>query len=280
MNKNIRIAGLSIAVCVLVPYSTCATVQPAVFVHYKQQLSAELAAINEKICSTFSMTHLGWILYKKTWKWSPQYAADRMTAAEQLAGKPLSPRYAAIVQNLFTRLHIKGSVYNAKDYIDPCQTDPAKKDPNLYYGTSDGNSVYIDEETMTRYGLSDAEVEATILHELVHNAMEYNSMIFAVQCLLEKYKKDAQRQALGKKILKELCHLHEKIADIFGGLAGGLCVVQGFISEYGRGFSDQTDTHPASAERVAYMRELYVAMQVDPYYGTHSGYGNALYELL
>lgn len=263
-----------------IPVSLCAASQPAVFVKYKQALTTELACLQDDICSSLSMTPLGWKLYKQSWKWGITYPSDRYIAGEQLAGKKLSPRFKTIVDNLFKRLKISGTIYNAKDYIDPNETDPAKKDPNLYYGTSDGNYGYIDEETMTRHNLSTSEIEATVLHELAHIVMEYSLASFALQKLLEKNAANPQIQDHGQRLIVRMNHLHEKIADIFGGLAGGISVVQGFISTYNKGCSSASATHPASVTRVAYMKELLHAMQADPYYSSGNGYGKALAEKL
>lgn len=276
MNKRIVLSLVLMFGLVGLSVCVCAAPQPAVFCKYKQQLSAELAALEDEICSTFSITHVGWSLYKKSWKWSIHYSLDRSVAADQLAGKTLSPRFAAIVKNLFKRLGVSGKVYNAKDYVDPNASDAATKDRNLYYGTSDGSSAYIDEETMTRYQLSDHEIEATILHELVHNVMEYNLTAFALQKLIEKNTGHAIIKIQGQVVLRKLRHLHEKIADIFGGLAGGMGAVQGFISEYSRGYSPASEDHPASSMRVAYMRAVLQDMQADPYYSAGNGYGQAL----
>jgi Zn-dependent protease with chaperone function len=227
-----------------------------------------------------SITPLGWDLYKKSWKWGVQYRFDRYICGLQLAGKKLSTRFKGIVGALFKRLKISGTVYNAKDYIDPDETNPAKRDPNLYYGTSDGSYAYIDEETMTKHNLSDAEIEATILHELAHVVMEYSLTAFALQKLIENNQKNEKIKTHGPRVLKKLRHLHEKIADIFAGLAGGISVAQALISEYSRGSSGENETHPASAARVAYMRALCCEMQADPYYNTGNGYGKALKERL
>ncbi len=252
---------------------------PAVFLKYKQELSAELAGLQDEICTTFSMSSFGWKAYKQSWNWGVQYKYDRCIAGLQLAGKGLSARFKAIANNLFKRLNISGTVYNAKDYIDPNETDPAKKDPNLYYGTSDGNCAYIDEETMTRCNLSNSAIEATILHELVHIVMEYSLASFTLQKLIEKTT-DPAIKAKGQQILRKLRHLHEKIADIFAGLAGGIGVAQALVGVYSRGSSPATETHPALSSRAAYMQAVCAAMQADPYYSTGVGYGNALSERL
>lgn len=253
--------------------------EPAVFVRYKKQLTAELAQIEDEICSTFSMTHIGWWMYKKSWKWGIEYDCDRATAMAQLAGKNLSPRFATLFKNMCKRLKLSGKLYHAKNYVDPQETDPSQKDPNLYYGVSDGHFAYIDEETIVNHGLSDAEVEATILHELTHIVMEYALTWFTIKQLIDK-QTDESIKTHGQQIMRKLCHIHEKIADIFGGLAGGMSVVRGFISEYSRGNVAASDTHPATATRLAYMQTLLCDMSNDPYYSTGNGYGAALKEKL
>ena len=219
------------------------------------------------------MPKIRWRLYKQSWRWSIRYRMNQLRGRYQSWGRALSPRFKAIASRLFKRLGVRFKVFHAKEYIDPNETDPAKKDPNLYYGESGASRIYIDEETMEQDNLSDAAIEGTVLHEASHIVAQYDLAFFSLEKLIESCKVDA---AKSQQLLKRFAHLHEEIADTLAGLAGGLLTVNALTSVYQSSFAGDSDTHPSSSTRVSYLQRLHGAMQSDPHYSGGGCYGKAL----
>lgn len=258
-----------VVVVALSSFSTFTADPPATFLKYKQELASGLSNIEDEICSTFGMSKLRWKLYKKSWEWGIQYGMNKIRIWYQFWGKSLSPRFRAITSRLFKRLNVRFKVLNAKAYVNSNETE------NLYYGASGGNRVYIDEETMERDNLPDAQIEATILHEISHIIMKYDFTRFCLKKLIGSRAGEVD-EVKAKQLYKRFQHLYEELADTFAVLAGGLSTVDALISVYQSLGLDESDTHPSFVARVTYLQRLKSDMQADSYYCRGNSYGRAL----
>lgn len=122
-------------------------------------------------------------------------------------------------------------------------------------------TIFISESYLQKYCMNDLEIEATILHEVMHIHHEdaFEREVFNILTAMHPRENEQELQALQKKLF----HFHEKRADIQTCLLGTRYAQTRSDNFKRLMFSDipSGDTHPLHATRAEYMGKIAYELQ-------------------
>jgi len=261
MLRNIVITGITVFFIGITYGLKGNSIKPAVMTKYEEQLAKEWASLEQQMLQKLSLSQDEWVRFTKKNRYRYLSYEKATKKRRKKSSSPISSTLHLLISNLFKNIH-----------IDPKQVELIRYETNKHLQATD-SAIYFSEHKLEQYNYSNAEIEASILHELQHILHKDDSFIYLLEKFMEFH---GSEQGINRhefnSLRKNIRHFHEKRADILAGLHA-ITYAQALLHFYTRiyqllesdGYVDQdTDTHPSLAKRIAYLKKVCTDMAADP----------------
>jgi len=234
---------------------------PDVVRTYEKQLKEEWEHIEKDFLCTLRISKQTWETFKKNHQDQYKEIENDIKADQKKEAVPLSDSFKNVITKLFASLN-----------IDTTNIDFSRNDKTHRLSSTD-SAIFISEDQLQEDNLTGDQLQAALLHEMQHIFHKDHSTLcflglYAQKNLLKKIKLFLFKRYRKKyeDLFVRVAHFREKRADIGAGLHSlkyAKALLNFYKAELVNYEDKDTNTHPKTSKRVAYMQKLVDDMESD-----------------